>query len=332
MTLTHNIYEGLLLSTERNKEQISQRFDLPNQRYLIFATSKKQIRHLYFLLNDNDVEFIPKCNGIDISAVYLPEYEVNAVFCDLAQAYGSESYIYETIIEDIRLTLENKINADIFTKIVELLTKWKNFFAKNMEILLSSERQQGLYGELRFLEELIYARGTKAVMHWTGCSYETHDFYFDGNACEIKTTITKAPYKMHISSEYQLDDKEIEKSLYVRFYAFRKSDADGDKLCNIINRIRELLKDNPHAKMKFEECLEEYGYFDSVSDYYVSGYSDREKLAFVVNEFFPRLTPGMLSDGLVECKYSVLVDQCSDSLIDENCLKGILEGEYNNGR
>lgn len=331
MTLTHKIYEELFSASEYEKQQISKRYDVEKQ-YLIFAAERTNgIRHLYFGVNQDKLDSIPKCNGIEIGVVQLPEYEVGTYFCDLAQSHGSEAYIFETIVEDIRLKIVEKPHVDAIAVVSNTLYKWKEFFAKNREILMSPERQQGLYGELRFLEELIMLRGTKAVLCWTGCNYETHDFYVEKDAFEVKTTVSKAPYKMHISSEYQLDTNEVEGSLYVRFYAFRKSEASGEQLAEIVQRIRATLADNPHALSKLNEGLEEYGYFDAVSDRYITGYSDRVEETFLVKEGFPRITPQKIGAGVANCVYDVLVESCRTFRIGEEEIKEIVTGENANG-
>lgn len=332
MTLTHDIYEELFSSFEDNKKQISKRYDIEKQ-YLIYAASKKnKIRHLYFIINLDEFDSIPMCNGIEIEVVRLPEYDTDSYYCNLTQAQGSESYIFETIVEDIRLKLYEKPTTAISTIVSVTLRKWKEFFAKNREIIMTPERQQGLYGELRFLEYLVRLKGEKAVNCWTGCNYETHDFYVDGNAVEIKTTSTKAPYKMHISSEYQLDDNEVDGKLLIKFYAFRKSEADGEKLTEIIARIRDILKNNPHALSKFNEKLEEYGYFDIVSEKYSMGYSDRMEVAYAVCDEFPRIISKELMRGVSNCTYDISVDQCIDYTVEVGQLRLILEREGNNVR
>jgi hypothetical protein len=336
MTLTHKIYDDLLseAKNERNKKQISQRYELPNKNEIIFAVSNEdEVRHFYFKADLEDTDRIPYCNGIEFNAVRLPEYDANALFCNLAQAEGNESYIFETIIEDIRARLINIKGSDITGIVAQTLKKWQDFFAKNKQILMSPERQQGLYGELRFLEELVEKKGTKAVLDWSGCKYETHDFYINGNGVEIKTTSKKAPYKMHISSEYQLDENDVTGDLLVRFYAFRKSESDGERLATIIQRIRNSISGNPHALETFEADLEVYGYFDSVSEKYVNGYVDRETAFFKVEDGFPRIIGKDLATGISNCVYDVLIDECRKHEISElEAEKKLLKGNAENVR
>lgn len=66
-------------------------------------------------------------------------------------------------------------------------------FAADKELVMSEERQQGLYGELLFLGECLDSQGVGAVSHWAGSEDETHDFYFGPHAVEVKTTSAQAP-------------------------------------------------------------------------------------------------------------------------------------------
>jgi hypothetical protein len=329
MTLTHEIYSDLIEESKRDRDkvQISKRCLLENGQEIIFAVScEDEYRYLYFEISDQDTDIIPKCKGMNIGSVKLKEYNEKHLFCEIAQAQFSEAYIYETIIEDIRKRIVSS-NKNTFDIVVDVFKKWQNFFAKNKEILLSEERQQGLYGELLFLDRLIENSGTDAVFNWSGCKYETHDFYINGNAVEIKTTSKKAPYRMHISSEYQLDDNDVTGMLLVHFYALRKSESDGERLDDVIQRIRRCIGSNPHALTRFEESLEKYGYFDSVSNKYATGYLRREEHMFKIEDGFPRITVRDLTLGLSNCTYDVLVEECFKFIVPfteviENIVKG----------
>jgi hypothetical protein len=133
---------------------------------------------------------------------------------------------------------------------------------------------------------------------------------------------------MHISSEYQLDEKDVTGDLLVHFYAFRKSETDGERLTTIIQRIRNSISGNPHATRAFETDLEEYGYFDSVSEKYVNGYVDRETAFFIVEDGFPRIIRKDLATGVSNCVFDVLVDECRKNEITElEAEKILLKGD-----
>lgn len=314
MTLTHNIYEDLNTSLKNSSYRtLSKLYTTSKGISLIYAMDKDtEKRLLYFSVDEKAVDNMPQCKGLSIGIVHLYEYSPVDTYCQITQNSGSESYIYEIIVEDIRKNAEELTDEKMMAaRVSKLLLKWKSFFARDKTLLLSAERQQGLYGELLFLKQLIELQGSAAVSYWTGCDYETHDFYIKGNAVEIKTTSTKAPYKMHISSEYQLDDAEISGNLLVNFFAIRKSPADGETLPEIVASIRSMLQDNPMMRKKFNTNLEAYGYFDGLEDKYIMGYHIREEHTYCVKQGFPRIIKESLADGISGCTYDLLTSNCT---------------------
>lgn len=313
MTLTHDIYRDLYDSLKKGKYQmLSKSYTTPNGLSLIYALSTDgEKRALYYRTDENVAESMPKCKGISIGKVHLYEYSPDDFYCEIRQNNDGEGYIFEIIVEDIRKNVDGlKYEQKIGNLIAERLLKWKTFFTQEKSVVMNTERQQGLYGELLCLQQLIDIHGPAAVNFWTGCGYETHDFYVKGNAVEVKTTSNKAPYKLHISSEYQLDDKEITGELFVDFYALRKSSADGETLPDIISDIRKRIAENPMLTQKFDVSLEDYGYYDGLEDKYQTGYHIREEHFFVVRPSFPRIIKGSLPKGISGCTYDVLINEC----------------------
>ena len=193
----------------------------------------------------------PHWKGVEIETATLPAYGIDTPFVGLSQLPNSASDIFEIVVEDLRSQLEAAENTEeSLTVIITVLTKWKEFFAADKELLMSEERQQGLYGELLFLGECLDSQGVGAVSHWAGSEDETHDFYFGPHAVEVKTTSAQAPYFASISSEYQLDNGDIPGKLFLRFYALRRSHSGGEKLPERIATIRSRLSED--VKSVFE--------------------------------------------------------------------------------
>lgn len=335
MTLTHNIYLDLNESLRKgNYQTLSKIYTTPKGISLIYAMDRDtEKRSLYFSANENDTDHMPQCKGLSIGKVRLYEYSPVDYFCQISQGSDDESYIFEVIIEDIRKNVDELSDKNKIAIIIsKLLLKWKSFFTQEKSLIMSPERQQGLYGELLFLKQVIGLQGPSAVATWTGCDYETHDFYIKGNAVEVKTTSTKAPYKMHISSEYQLDDSEISGKLLINFFALRKSSADGETLPDLINQIRVVLSDNPLMRRKFDQNLETYGYYDGLEDKYSTGYHVREEHTYRVCDGFPRIIKSDLADGVSGCIYDVLADNCVAYEISNDTKISKMKGSETIGR
>lgn len=332
MTLTHEIYDDLSRTIKNtNHSSLSKIYTTEKNLSLIYAvTQSDEKEKFYFSIGQNNIDFMPQCQGIVISRVKLYEYSKTDYFCELSPKNITDGDMFEVIIEDIRKNADNvSVSSQMITCVSNILLKWRNFFAQEKSVLLSIERQQGLYGELLLLRKFIQWYGHVSVSFWTGADYETHDYYIRSNAIEVKTTSTKTPYKMHISSEYQLDDKEIAGNLYVAFYALRKSTADGETLPDVIQSIRLELRDNSFLRNKFDLNLQKYGYFDGLENKYSTGYHIREEVFYQIKEGFPRIIKDNLSGGISRCTYDILTESCNKFKIDEEELKSTLrEGAH----
>lgn len=334
MTLTHLIYDDLQQSLKNGDHKtLSKLYTTPKGVSLIYAMERDtNMRSLFFTIDDISLDDIPRCKGLSLEKVHLYEYSPVDFFLQISQNKDEEEYIFEVIIEDIRKSIEDiPSGQNLVPSVSKLLLKWKTFFSQDKILLLSPENQQGLFGELLFLKQLMNIRGSHALSCWTGYEHETHDFYVDGSAFEIKTTSTKAPYKMHINSEYQLDDKEVDKDLFINFYAFRKSTSDGKTLPELVEEVKSFFTDYPLLLKRFEEGLNKYGYFYGLEDKYGVGYHIREEQVFIVKDGFPRITKDFVDPGISKCTYDVSVEAASLFRISNEDKGHVLEGRDING-
>ena len=269
----------------------------------------------------------PHWKGVEINTAALPAYGIDTPFVVLSQLPNSASDMFEIVVEDLRNQLKAaKNNEESLTVIIEVLAKWKEFFAADKELIMSEIRQQGLYGELLFLNECMNFQGAEAVLHWAGSEDETHDFYFGPNAVEVKTTSVQAPYFASISSEYQLDNGDVPGKLFLRFYAFRKSHSGGEKLPELIAEIRGRLGENLSMMQKFNEKLKKYGYFDEAEDSYTIGYYQRDNYCFAVKDSFPRITKDIVPLGVADLTYRVSITSCMPYAQDTQSVLETLKG------
>lgn len=300
-----------------------------NMLQVAFAVSKgSELRSIYLSVGNTDSKVsFPKWKGVSIELAKIPEYGTDELFVVMRELPSSVSYIFEIVAEDLRKTHEEVKDSSLaLVAVSEVLAKWKSFFQYDGEVLLSDIRQQGLMGELYFLREAIQKIGTYSVAKWTGSNDETHDFYFNDHAVEVKTTSTKEPYKAHISSEYQLDVTDVAGKLYLAFYALRKSQSSGVTLPQMIQTIRDMLIDNPAMQVQFTDKLHKYGYFDEVSELYTTGYYIRDEYEFELRDGFPCIVSSMLNKGISNVEYSVGIDHCLDCIIDKNDMFEELRG------
>ena len=332
MSYTSEIYEALLKSaedTEHGKSRLARRLRMSNDIVLIFAVDKIEYSLELYIQADE----VPKNNafphwkGIEIGVASLPEYSDDiAEYVLLKQTYQSEIHIFQVVIEDIKQALEAlEDSKEMIFCLATVLAKWRNFFLLEKDIRLSQEREQGLLGELIFLKQLLDICGYEAITYWTGCNDETHDFYIKGNAVEVKTTAQKSPYKIAISSEYQLDAKDVLNNLYLQFFALRKSESDGFTLPEAVHNIEDALASDVKSLQQFEQKLQKYGYLKACEEMYQTGYFIRESGLYIVNSDFPRIEKSELNAGISNVTYAVSIDMCQKFLIPD-AIKSILKG------
>lgn len=317
MSFSADIYKEIQADIAKNGNvsgpQAMRKITEKNGIDIVFAIHVNSgMRAAYFSVGKNSVKkSFPKWKGIDIQIVKLPAYGTDCDYVALTQLPLSEGYIFEIVAEDLRSALAAvSVQTDALVVIYTVLTKWKDFFQSDKDFLMSPERQQGLYGELLFLEECIEHLGNSAVLHWAGSDDETHDFYITSDAVEVKTSSTQAPYYAHISSEYQLDGSDVPGQLFLRFFAFRKSQSSGERLPDIVKRIRQKLTPEQNMLQQFNSKILKYGYLDEAAELYITGYFVRDQYYFIISNDFPRITKKEIPAGVANLSYSISVAQC----------------------
>lgn len=176
---------------------------------------------------------------------------------------------------------------------------WQEFVAPLL--LLTSEQQTGLLGELLFLEALLAARGPDALSSWISRSTvaeERHDFRIGSIDLEVKTCrATSRQHYVHGLTQLMPADGHELFLLSVRLEA---AGSDGGRsLADQVHRIRQMLASATRARQEFESRLLARQYCDADAAFY----SDRMILAdsprlIRVNDECPRITTDMLSNAL----------------------------------
>ena len=71
-----------------------------------------------------------------------------------------------------------------------------------------------------------------------------------------------------------------------------------------------MLRDDPSAKMLFDDKLIQYGYFDAVAEMYATGFHQREQCCFEISELTPRIIRSMYKPGVTKVTYDLSIAQC----------------------
>lgn len=284
--------------------------------YVVMSEYKQRIIAV-MLPNNYDssvVERFPKWHGIDThignTKSYFNEND-ESQYVIIRQSREYDSSIFEIIANDISVELNKIPSSELVVKcLYATLQKWKRFFEINNIVIMPEKLQQGLYGELLVLKKMLPIWGKDSVKYWCGAERETHDFYINGNAIEVKTLSSNSNENVTISNEYQLDTSDVENELYLYVNLIRRSHSDGETLPQIISSIQESLDND--TKELFEEKLFNYGYISSCSEKYKFGFFIRTQKCYYVSANFPCITKETAMFGISNISYAVDLNACEE--------------------
>ena len=203
------------------------------------------------------------------------------------------------------------------------LERWKTMFERSNLEGLSEAEQQGLFGELCFLQKCLSKPDAvfgEVLRTWVGVDAALQDFIGDSWAVEVKTTSANNPQKVIINGERQLDETLVGK-LYLFHCIVDISSVEGVTLPQKVDAIREMLSGDLAALTRFNAKLFEAGYFDqNSSNYNTRFYNVRKENIYRIDGNSPRIKESELREGVSSVRYSIMLDNCYEFLIPENQL------------
>ena len=242
--------------------------------------------------------------GVSIELLIYPEYK-ELTFILLDNELEEIFYLFiENLFENIK-ALENEDQVIVDTS--NTISKWKRLFDKIRPNLLTEEQQKGLMGELLFIIQLI-KNGMPipvSINNWFGPDFFNKDFIIENIGFEIKTTSQDRPV-IKISSEQQLDNQDL-KSLFLVQFVLEERKNTGNSLPEIINNLREILKNEYAEKLIFENSLLKTGYNDNDASRYTKQYEVIEVVIYNVEDDFPKITKSILPKGVFNSIYNLEV-------------------------
>ena len=246
-----------------------------------------------------EIQVLPANKGTKELAIILLENELSDIF----------TFFIEDIInsltcvsnqEDAILIISGKINY------------WKKLFSKFTGGLLTPQQQRGLFGELYFLKLMLdnLNNDEKVIRAWQAPTGANQDFYFDGNAIEIKTSKSNSP-SIKISNEFQLDTTGL-KNLYVAFYKLNEYPGNEYTLFSIISDIRSQLESKQEVLIEFNLKVESLGISpDNEAEYNTMTLSVRDEKYYFVTPDFPKIKTETIDNAISKVSYEIAPNQCT---------------------
>jgi hypothetical protein len=261
---------------------------------------------------------LPTLRGFDAKSVHFNGVDYIAISVD--DAHGTD---LAKIAEAVLLLVAHEAPKGVGERqaaeaIITSILKLQNLFTSNGGPL-GPEARVGLFAELDVLKNwLIRTLGPEAAIKaWTGPKAAPQDFQAEGCAIEVKATRSSLPQRIKISSERQLETRNLNRLFLVRFSVDEKP-AQGVTLPRAVFQLRTHLQSHPLVLLDFNNLLTRVGYHDHHESHYLGEeYAVRERFVYDVMEGFPRIIESQLPVGLGKVSYEVDAGSCEPFLISE---------------
>ena len=231
--------------------------------------------------------------------------------------------VFDVLVRDLVNAAEGQLEeSGALAAVLSQLRKWQRFVEKVPPDGLSGEARAGLYGELHFLRAHVsVAVGLPGgVAAWVGPAGAHQDFQGHGFGLEVKTTASKEPQTIRITSERQLDPAGLG-LLFLGHLSLEEKVGTGETLPEIVDDLRRRAAADVCAP-DLEARLYEAGYHNVHAPLYSHyGYVLRGEHIYEVGSGFPRITEPDLRPGVGNVSYSIAVAECSPFVVDADQLR-----------
>ena len=275
------------------------------------------VRTTFVLGKDFNLKY--EFRGLKFEKSYDPD-DVNFLLLNLVLVDKQLRDIFDSLVADVLSSIISEVDTKIILKnYSNRLMKWQSLFERFNQQGLSAEEQRGLFGELFFIRKFLHNNSEfiSIINSWVGCEKQIRDFQHSAWSVEVKTTQGNNHQRVHISSERQLDTRNLE-HLFLYHLSLELRQKSRETLNELIDQITEILKSDYTALSKFNAKLIEGGYFSHHGQLYDdTGYFIRQESFYKVEKKFPRIEEADIRNGIGDVKYSIIVSQCSDYMVYE---------------
>jgi hypothetical protein len=271
---------------------------------------------------------LPALRGLEIEHVESVEDRPHQLVLRLLD--GELRDVFVRLCRDvIAYATRAKSESDAVAAMIARTWRWHHLLRGGRGDRLSREEQKGLLGELLVLETYFIATGNvlAGVAAWRGPSGAPQDFVKGGVGLESKASTT-GEVRVKISSEFQLDDAQLE-DLYIHITTVDPASMDDEDACTLaemVDRVRRRIRTDVVAEPRFEGLLSAAGFRDE-DDYSTERWTMVERSILRVNGRFPRITTAQLSDGVGAVRYELDVSRCTEYMVSRDDLLRVLGGE-----
>jgi hypothetical protein len=255
---------------------------------------------------------LPPTRGLRLDTVGVVPGRTGKTRFILESEDESFSTVFKSLCLDVIPHLaEASDDKNCMHALVQRVSLWQLFMKRFGAGGPSAEQKRGLFGELWFMTQHLLPRmgADNALGCWEGPEGGDHDFVCATIAFEVKTSSSKNPDSVRISSAGQLDETGLGK-LLLWVVVVSEHRQKGQTLADICNSFRAHLPQTSQAAFDDKLLLAGITKQTEESSQRVRYRVHREK-AYSVSDGFPRLTPVDLPAGVGGIKYTLSLAACS---------------------
>jgi hypothetical protein len=213
---------------------------LKNEPKLLIKTTESEISR--FKINGIDFK-IDKMGAVNSDDTFL--------FIEKKDNISLEAFYSFTVSIFLKLKEESSY-LNLQSIIQEVVDEYNDYFNSPKKWFLSKQQEQGLYGELHVLKDLIAKYGDEAIYFWLGPEKNMHDFYLETIDLEVKTNLKVVSNKIRISNENQLTQIQ-NRNLYLVVINMEENSSIGQDIKDLFAQITDLLKKNESKKVLMQK-------------------------------------------------------------------------------
>jgi len=250
---------------------------------------------------------LPKGQGFRMERANLGEALDSYQWLAIVRQPSGPLDLFSSVVTDLAGVLacaDDTSESHLYQSILGRVRGWQEFMRKGRDGL-SNEAEQGLVGELCFLQSMLELGVVpfSAIDAWKGPQDGLHDFLFGAGSIEVKSTIASEGFPVSITSLDQLDDSQSS-PLFLAGVRLEVNET-GMTLPEYADGVRKILKSDSAALHKFEISLIDAGYLAMHEDLYVRCFTAKELKVLLVDSAFPRLIPANVPAAISWAQYKL---------------------------
>ena len=225
----------------------------------------------------------------------------------LDSTYEKHEINFAKVFDDIIMeSKKESVERKSLTVFCEKYLDWQKLLSK-IPKTLTNQVQQGLVGELYFLENFLIPKfGEKvAIEMWMGPLYAVHDFTGENIWYEVKTVL-QGKDTVSISSLDQLDTTNSEGELIVIILEETNAiNTEAKSIVRLVESIEESL--DSACLYSFREKLLNVGYNSEAiaEDFEEKFFRVLNCDTYLVNDKFPKITRIQIDSAVISARYEL---------------------------